>query len=109
MGFSLQLSKKTLSFAARLIKVRHILKNNKIKEVNDTDKGECVCAKQDMQRYLDYWDDVVRRWFDEDIEGNQNLFVKDSPLGLNPKHLLEHYWGNPKNCSIVIANYINIK
>ena len=58
-----------------------------------------------MDWFLDYWDDVIRQWFDEHIEERQQTFLNQKSLNLNSTHMPEPYWGNPHNCSIVIANY----
>ena len=61
--------------------------------------------KQNMDWFLNYWDDVIRRWFDEEVESKQQLFLNEQWLNLNSRHMPEPYWGDPENCSIVIANY----
>lgn len=66
-------------------------------------KQETITDK--LEYYINYWDDVVRRWFDENIDGYQKLFLDNPSLNLNSNHMPEPYWGNPEYCSIVIANY----
>ena len=58
-----------------------------------------------MDCFLNYWDDVIRQWFDEHIEESQQTFLNQKSLNLNSMHMPEPYWGNPHSCSIVIANY----
>ena len=62
---------------------------------------------ENLDKFIDYWDDVIRRWFDNDIESRQQLFFSCKPkqLELTSMHMPEPYWGDPYNCSIVIANY----
>ncbi len=60
---------------------------------------------RNMNYYLNYWDNVIRRWFEGDIESNQELLLNDISLNLNVEHMPEPYWGDPEKCSIVIANY----
>ena len=62
-------------------------------------------AKHSMTWFTKYWDDVIDNWFSTQIEPNQQLFLNEKSLNLNPKHMPEPYWGDPENCSIVIANY----
>lgn len=80
------------------------------------------------QRFIDYWDNVVRQWINlpmgkghnasannkykdsnlvVSIENEQLPFFTDKILKdkLCPAHLPEPYWGDPDNCSIVIINY----
>lgn len=61
--------------------------------------------QRNMDWYLDYWDDVIRQWFDGHIEESQQVFLDNKLLGVNPMHMPEPYWGDPNRCSIVIANY----
>ncbi|MBR1801277.1 MAG: hypothetical protein IJ767_07305 [Bacteroidaceae bacterium] len=60
---------------------------------------------QNIDSFLNYWDDVIRRWFDEHIGEGEQTFLDKKLLNLNCMHMPEPYWGNPHNCSIVIANY----
>ena len=62
-------------------------------------------ATQNKDCFLNYWDDVIRQWFDEHIEESQQTFLNQGSLNLNSMHMPEPYWGNPRSCSIVIANY----
>ena len=60
---------------------------------------------RNMNWFIDYWDDVICQWFSGNIESKQQLFLNETSLKLNPEHMPEPYWGDPENCSIVIANY----
>ena len=58
-----------------------------------------------VKNYLDYWDRVINQWFMGSIEEKQKCFLSQEWLNLTPMHMPEPYWGDPENCSIVIANY----
>ena len=58
-----------------------------------------------MKCFIYYWDEVVRDWLNGNIEQQQHLFINEKFLNLNPDHMPEPYWGNPMDCSLVIANY----
>lgn len=68
-------------------------------------------GKENLNQFIAYWDDVVRRWFNDYIEKEQQLFFdlknrrKADVLKLSREHMPEPYNGNPNDCSIVIANY----
>ncbi|MDO4185734.1 MAG: hypothetical protein Q4D30_04500 [Bacteroidales bacterium] len=55
--------------------------------------------------FINYWDFVVQEWFNGRIEQEQQLFINSNYLNLNSGHMPEPYWGNPMDCSLVIANY----
>ena len=69
--------------------------------------------KTNLDQFIKYWNGVICRWLDNynDIEEKQRLFFdlknrKDvDVLKLCQDHMPEPYWGNPQDCSIVIANY----
>ena len=58
-----------------------------------------------IEKYIRYWDNVVSNWFCGRIDEKQRLFLDRDELKLNILHMPEPYWGDPENCSIVIANY----
>ena len=58
-----------------------------------------------MKWFVDYWDNVVSQWLKGNIEASQECFLMEQKLKLNRSHMPEPYWGNPEDCSIVIANY----
>ena len=66
-----------------------------------------------LDQFIKYWDGVICRWLNNynDIEEKQRLFFdlknrkNADVLKLCQDHMPEPYWGNPKDCSIVIANY----
>lgn len=66
---------------------------------------------ENLDKLIEYWDDVIRRWFDGDIDKEQQLFFDFKNrkyayvLNLSKEDMPEPYWGNPKDCSVVIANY----
>ena len=62
-------------------------------------------AKLIRNWFTKYWDDVISDWFAGQINSEQQLFLNEQSLNLNPEHMPEPYWGDPENCSIVIANY----
>lgn len=73
------------------------------------------------KEFIDYWDEVVRQWLDNDADVNsfKNDAAKQSAVikainencknsanyKLNTMHMPEPYWGNPLNCSIVLLDY----
>lgn len=57
-----------------------------------------------LSDFIDYWDHVVANWFEGHAYGDEPLWFKEAKT-LNFLHMPEPYWGNPKHCSIVIANY----
>lgn len=57
-----------------------------------------------LDKYIDYWDHVVANWFEGHAYGDEPLWFKEAKT-LNFLHMPEPYWGNPEDCSIVIANY----
>lgn len=81
----------------------------------------------DLERdFIDYWDKVIRQWLslDADVTGfkdeakeqstvieaiNKNCEnkkgVPNSNYRLNTMHMPEPYWGDPRNCSIVLLDY----
>lgn len=59
-----------------------------------------------MNEYVKYWDDVIRRWADDDgvvPESEECWFVHGSTL--HRELMPEPYWGNPDKCSAVLLNY----
>lgn len=58
-----------------------------------------------IKEFLNYWNEVIRNWFNDIIDDNQNLFLNKEWLKLSRQDMPEPYWGNPNECSIVIANY----
>lgn len=58
-----------------------------------------------LKYYTDYWDDVVKCWLGGTIAPQQQLFLNEKWLKLSPLDIPEPYWGDPENCSMVIANY----
>lgn len=57
-----------------------------------------------LSDYIDYWDHVVANWFEGHAYGDEPLWFEEAKT-LNFLHMPEPYWGNPEDCSIVIANY----
>lgn len=57
-----------------------------------------------LSDFIDYWDHVVANWFEGHAYGDEPLWFKEAKT-LNFLHMPEPYWGNPEDCSIVIANY----
>lgn len=90
-----------------------------------------MCIQKD---FIDYWDEVIKIWLKGDkgvlqdaLRGKDECYYKDgrtSPLDVHleeeqshwfkdeslrkllcPIHMPEPYWGDPKECSIVIVDY----
>ena len=87
----------------------------------------------DLQKdFIDYWDEVVRQWFKLDVDSkddinpngfvgvaaeqsavinavNENCKNKRGVVSrdyvLNTMHMPEPYWGDPRDCSIVLLDY----
>ena len=72
---------------------------------------------RNMSSFLTYWDKVVKQWFrnkpGKELK-EQNLMIDavnkiaktpNNMALLQTTHMPEPYWGNPYDCSIVIANY----
>ena len=57
-----------------------------------------------LSDFVKYWDQVVANWFEGHANGDEPLWFKEA-MTLNFLHMPEPYWGNPEDCSIVIANY----
>ena len=64
-------------------------------------------GKGNLDQFIDYWDKTICLWLDNKIESEQQTFfdAEKPNLGLTKEHMPEPYWGDPYNCSIVIANY----
>lgn len=74
-----------------------------------------------IKKYIDYWDEVIRQWLQYNadyksftgdaaeqrqiIEAINSKVGKDSDYRLNIQHMPEPYWGNPRECSIVLLDY----
>ena len=86
------------------------------------DEKELSIQEFDLEKhYIDYWDKVVRQWLDynadwskfHDDAAEQNQIIKainnkfrDQPeYRLNTIHMPEPYWGDPRDCSIVLLDY----
>ena len=77
--------------------------------------------QQNPEDFIEYWDKVVRQWLDNNanhksftndaqeqhqiIEAINSSVGKNSKYWLNTDHMPEPYWGNPKECSIVLLDY----
>ena len=86
------------------------------------DKKELNLQDYDLKtHFIDYWDQVVRQWLEKDavhesftgnaeeqhqiIKAINNSVGKTRKYKLNTDHMPEPYWGNPKECSIVLLDY----
>ena len=61
-----------------------------------------------LKEFKDYWDGVIASWLKEQgkvFDSDQNQILSQEWLNLSRNHMPEPYWGNPEECSIVIANY----
>ena len=58
-----------------------------------------------LNKFINYWDNVTDSWFKDSIIPEQQQILNQRWLNLSREHMPEPYWGNPENCSIVIANY----
>lgn len=70
--------------------------------MND-DSAKCI-----LYRYIDYWDEVIDKWFYDVIDKEQKPFLKlyfQGKYQFQMEYMPEPYWGDPLNCSIVIINY----
>ncbi len=76
----------------------------------------------DLNRhFINYWDEVVRQWLENNadyskfekeveeqsliIEAINNKFRDQPEYRLNTIHMPEPYWGDPRDCSIVLLDY----
>ena len=76
----------------------------------------------DLNRhFINYWDEVVRQWLENNadyskfekeveeqsliIEAINNKFRDQPEYRLNTIHMPELYWGDPRDCSIVLLDY----
>ena len=65
-----------------------------------------VLKNEKLNEFFNYWDGVVASWLKgEEFDCDQQRILEKKWLNLSPKHMPEPYWGNPEECSIVIANY----
>lgn len=59
-----------------------------------------------LKEFKDYWDGVIASWLKkEEFAHEQQQILGQEWLNLSRNHMPEPYWGNPEECSIVIANY----
>ena len=59
-----------------------------------------------LKEFKDYWDGVIASWLKkEEFTHEQQQILGQEWLNLSRNHMPEPYWGNPEECSIVIANY----
>ena len=59
-----------------------------------------------LNEFFNYWDGVIASWLKgEEFDCDQQRILKKKWLNLSRNHMPEPYWGNPEECSIVIANY----
>lgn len=73
------------------------------------------------RHFINYWDEVVRQWLENNadyskfekeveeqsliIEAINNKFRDQPEYRLNTIHMPEPYWGDPRDCSIVLLDY----
>lgn len=68
-----------------------------------------------LNKFVGYWDDFVKNWFDNHQAGVALLIPESQAFvnlpgtsgsnKFNPDELVEPYLGNPENCKFVIINY----
>ena len=58
-----------------------------------------------LKNFKDYWDGVIASWLEGEFDSKQEQILSQERLNLSRNHMPEPYWGNPEECSIVIANY----
>lgn len=73
----------------------------------DPDKNKTIDAV--LNGYLDYWDETIEKWLtgksSNPLHGCENdPFLPTVRRFVQPNLMPEPYWGDPANCSIVIAN-----
>ena len=73
----------------------------------DPDKNKTNDAV--LNGYLDYWDETIEKWLtgksSNPLHGCENdPFLPTVRRFVQPNLMPEPYWGDPANCSIVIAN-----
>ena len=86
------------------------------------DKKELSVSEFDLKtHFIDYWDEVVRQWLENDadyskfkdqakeqsqiIKAINDMFGVKPEYRLNTIHMPEPYWGDPTDCSIVLLDY----
>ena len=91
------------------------------------DEKELSIQEFDLKKhFIDYWDEVVRQWLKNDADYSKfkdevkeqkakeqsqiinaiNDMFRDQPeYRLNTIHMPEPYWGDPRDCSIVLLDY----
>ena len=106
----------------------------KVQNLEDYTMSKEYMASLLLDDYIDYWDNVIKAWFQSaDANGisdsaiknlsdpdqknaieeqkviiesiNTKRKVRGSSTWLNVNHMPEPYWGNPKDCSIVILDF----
>ena len=65
-----------------------------------------VLKNETLNDFFIYWDGVIASWLKkEEFTHEQQQILGQEWLNLSRNHMPEPYWGNPEECSIVIANY----
>ena len=62
-----------------------------------------------LNDYFDYWDKVIKDWMNYKSNKIEEDFIKSLNFSgeyeLQEDYMPEPYWGDPRNCSIVVANF----